>query len=119
MQYSDTATYTSAAMDAADENTPMYFCEDFSRCTVTLVSASSANATVKLYGGSQEARPSLSSALSATNVYNTVSFNQLDIKTNIDGDTGVAWAGTDATYQIEVDTAGLRWIGMEMTARSA
>lgn len=115
-----TATYTATAMDAQDENTPMYLCADFTKCLISLVSASSANATIKVYWSAQDSQPSLSAAVSATNIYTTVWFVYSDAPaTTIDGDTWVAWAGTDANYQLVVDCSAYKWIGIEMTARSA
>lgn len=88
-----TAHYDAAAMDAANENTPMFFCEDYEYCTITFVSASSANATVKVYGSAQQARPDLGSAVSASNQYATIGFSNGDTPgTVVDGDTGVARA---------------------------
>ncbi len=52
-----TAHYDSTAMDAANENTQMFLCEDYSYCRITLISAGTANATVNIYGSWQETRP--------------------------------------------------------------
>lgn len=120
MALSAAAHYEATAMDAANEYTPMFFCQDFSHCRVTFISASSANATVKLYGSGQIARPSLAVANGATNQIETVGFGSSDTPTTIiDGDTGKAWSGTDANYQVIVDCTNLRWLGAMMTARSA
>lgn len=112
--------YDSTAMDAANEYTPMFMCTDFQYCRVTFVSASSANATVKLYGSGQELAPTLASAASATNQIATVGFSNSDTPwTVVDWDTGVAWSGTDAQVHVVVDCSWLRWLGALMTARSA
>jgi hypothetical protein len=112
--------YDSTAMDAANEYTPMFMCTDFQYCRVTFVSASSANATVKLYGSWQEIAPTLASAASGTNQLATVWFTNSDTPwTVVDGDTGVAWSWTDAQVHVVVDCAWLRWLGALMTARSA
>lgn len=112
--------YDSLAMDATNEYTPMILCGDFQFCRVTFVSAGTANATVKLYGSGQEARPTLASAISATNQMATVWFANSDTpSTVVDGDTGVVWAWTDAQNHVVVDCAWLRWLWVLMTARSA
>lgn len=112
--------YDGGTMDAANEYTPMFNCQDFQYCRVTYVSASSANATVKLYGSGQESAPTLASADSASNQISTVGFEYSDVpNTIVDGDTGTAWSGADANYHLIVDCAGLRYLGAKMTARIA
>lgn len=112
--------YDSTAMDAANEYTPMFMCTDFQYCRVTFVSASSANATIKMYGSGQEIAPTLASAISWTNQLATVWFTNSDTPwTVVDGDTGVAWAGTDAQNHIVVNCTWLRRLWALMTARSA
>ena len=59
-------------MDAANEYTPMFLCTDFQYCRVSVYTASSANATIKLYGSGQESAPTLASANSTTNQIATV-----------------------------------------------
>jgi len=112
--------YDWGTMDAANEYTPMFQCWDFQYCRVSVYTASSANATIKLYGSGQEIAPTLASANSTTNQIATVGFAYSDVPTtNIDWDTGVARAGTDANYHLIVDCSALRWLWGFMSARSA
>lgn len=78
MTFPKNAHYVATAMDAANEYTPMYDCSDYSHCRITYISASSANATVKVMGSGQEAQPTLASADSATNQQATVGFTVSD-----------------------------------------
>lgn len=112
--------YDSTAMDAANEYTPMFQCWDFQYCRLSVYSASSANATIKVYGSWQENAPTLASVDSVSNQIATVWFAKSDLPTTIiDGDTGQAWAGTDANYHLIIDCSALRWLWVLMTARSA
>jgi hypothetical protein len=121
MALRNTAHYESSAMDAANEYTPMFFCKDFRTVILTMVAASSANATVKVYGSSMEdVRPSLASAVSATNEYTPIEVVNLDSGDNVDWSAWIAWAwSADWTTKYEVNTNGLNWIGVKMTARTA
>lgn len=112
--------YDWGTMDAANEYTPMFMCTDFQYCRVSVYTASSANATIKLYGSGQELAPTLASADSTTNQIATVGFEKSDVPwTIVDGDTGQARAGTDANYHLIVDCSALRWLGVFMSARAA
>lgn len=80
--------YAGGTMDAANEYTPMFNCADFQYCRVSVYTASSASATIKLYGSGQETAPTLASADSATNQIATVGFQKSDAPlTVVDGDT--------------------------------
>ena len=112
--------YCASTMAAANEYTPMYNCSDFQFCRISVYTASSANATIKIYGSGQETAPTLASADSSTNQIATVGFSKSNTFTTIiDGATGQAWAGTDANYHLIVDCSALRYLGVLMTARSA
>lgn len=65
-------------MDAANENTPMWFCKDYNHIVITVIAANSANATVKFYGSITEDRPDLDNAASATNEYTPIEIIDLD-----------------------------------------
>lgn len=120
MPYSTEVHYAPAAMDAANEYTTMYDCSEFQYCRITYITASSANATVKVQGSGQLAQPSLANAFSATNQFFPVGFSYSDLPlTAVDGDTGTARAGTDANYALIVDCRSIKRLGVLMTARSA
>ncbi len=69
MPYSTEVHYAPAAMDAANEYTTMYDCSEFQYCRITYISASSANATIKVQGSGQLAQPSLAIAFGAANQF--------------------------------------------------
>ena len=119
MALRNTATYTAAAIGAADANTPMWFCKDFKNCTLTFF-ATWATATVKVYGSSMEDRPDLDSAASATNEYVAIETINADTWDIVDWATGIArtWTATNIV-KYTVNNDGLNWIGVEMTARTA
>jgi len=115
-----TTTYTTTALDATNEYTPMRFAKDFSKIVFTLVADNSASATVKFYSSNMEARPDLSAVASATNAYETVEVVALTDGTLLDGVTGVVYAGaTDWVTRYEVNENGTNWVGAKMTARVA
>lgn len=114
------AHYVATALAAANEYTPMYFCQDFQYCRISVYTASSANATIKFYGSGQLSAPTLASADSATNQVALQGFALAATPwTAIAGATGQAWAGTDAFYHFVMDCSHLRWLWCLMTARSA
>jgi len=89
------ASYTTAALDAANEYTPMWFCEDAKHVVLTFIAAG-ATATVKVYGSdtitdADTARPVLSAASSATNLFVPIEVIDRDTGTAYDGTTGIAW----------------------------
>lgn len=92
---------------------------DFRHVVLTVNTASSANLTVKFQGAISETAPSFAAAQSATNAWDYVQVKDLEDASAIDGDTGIAPAGTDDHRLLEVNTNGLRWLTANVTARSA
>lgn len=96
-----------------------YPIQDYMHIMLTLSSASSANFTIKFQGSFAETKPDFSSAQSNTNRWDYVQVRDAQNNAAIDGDTGIAFAGTDDVRMFEVNTNGLRWICATITARSA
>lgn len=120
MALKNTAYYEASAMDAANEHTPMWLCKDFRTVILTFIAADSANATVKVYGSAMQGRPSLASASSSTNEYTAVEVVNLDTGDKTDWSTWISYAwSSDGITKYEVNTNGLEWIWVKMTARSA
>jgi len=115
----NTASYDMGTLDATNEYTHFIPTSDFQNITLTFITASSANATVKIYASNMEARPTLASAVSATNEYATAQVIDLTDGTVIDWDTGIVWAGTDLLKRVEVNDNFARWVAVKMTARTA
>jgi len=93
--------------------------ENFRHVALTLASASNANFTIKFQISNSKDAPDFSSARSATNRWEYVNVKDLQNNTGIDGDTGIAFAGTDDVRMVEVNTNGQRWICATITALSA
>ena len=114
------ASYIAPAMDAANEYTPMRFCQDAKNIVLTFIAAG-ATATVKVYGSDTiAARPLLSAVTSATNLYVPIETINRDTGDVIDGTTGIAYIGAATNNQsYAINTDGLTWVGVKMTARAA
>jgi hypothetical protein len=92
---------------------------DFMHLFFTLSSASNANFTIKFQGSYADTMPDFSSAQSNTNRWDYIQVRDMQNNSAIDGDTGVAFAGTDDVRQFEANVNGLKWICATITARSA
>lgn len=93
--------------------------ESFRHLLLTLSSQSNANFTVKFQGSNSDDCPNFSTAQSATNEWDYVQVKDLQDNSTVNGDTGVAFAGTDDVRQFEMNTNGLKWINARVTAISA
>jgi hypothetical protein len=92
---------------------------DWQNILITLSSQSSANFTIKFQGSQSETCPDFSAAQSATNEWDYIQVKDYQNNAAIDGDTGVAFAGTDDVRMFEFNTNGLTWVSATITARSA
>lgn len=92
--------------------------KDFQHITISFATASSANLTVKFQGSIQE-DVDFSSARSATNAWDYIEVIDLQDGAAIDGDTGIACAGTDDFRMLQLNINGLTKISATVTARSA
>lgn len=93
--------------------------EDYDHIVLTLDTASSASGTVKFQISMQDGLPDFSASQSATNQWDYVEIVDLEDGTIIDGDTGVALAGTDDHRHFEANISGARWICATITAYTA
>lgn len=92
---------------------------DWQNILITLSSQSSANFTIKFQASQSETCPDFSAAQSATNEWDYIQVKDYQNNSAIDGDTGVAFAGTDDVRMFEFNTNGLTWVCATITARSA
>lgn len=97
---------------------------DYRHVTVLLYSASSANFTIKCVGtivdgSTSNTPPDFTAAQSASAPYEFIEIVDLQSGTAIDGDTGVAFAGTDDVRMFEINVNGMKWINFNITAISA
>jgi hypothetical protein len=93
--------------------------QDFRHCVVTVNTASSANGTIKFQGAISETVPDFAAAQSPTNAWDYVEVKDLQDGSAIDGDTGLAPAGTDDNRIFEININGLRWLNARITAIAA
>ena len=93
--------------------------QDYRHLVLALTTSGSANFTVKIQGSIQEDAPDFSAAQSTTNRWDYVQIKDLEDGSSVDGDAGVAAAGTDDHRLFEVNTNGLRWLNATITAYSA
>jgi hypothetical protein len=82
-------------------------------------SASSANLTIKVQGSMGNDAPTFSSAQSVSNHWDYIQCVDLEDGSLLDGDTGLAFSGTDDFRHIEVNVNGLKFLNVTVTARSA
>ena len=93
--------------------------EDWEHVLIILSSQASANFTVKFQGSHSTTCPDFSAAQTATNEWDYIQVKDYQNNAAIDGDTGVAFAGTDDVRLFEFNTNGLKWVTATVTARSA
>jgi hypothetical protein len=94
---------------------------DFRHIQLVISSSSSANGTLKIAGTFHELGEfDFATSASATNEWDYVgSYNLNNPTTIITGDTGIVYAGTDAVEQVIVNVEGLKYLTVNVTARSA
>ena len=97
----------------------MVFVRDFRSVTFVVATTGNANMTIKFAGSLTEAKPDIEAAASQTNLWTHVEVVDLQDGSAIDGDTGIAFSGTDGVRMFEANVNGLIWFGAHLTARSA
>lgn len=103
--------------------------EGYRHLTASIDMAASANLTIKCVGSigkggattvtTREDAPDPTATQSATNMYDYIEMIDLQSGADIDGDTGIAPAGTNDHRIVNINTDGLKWINFYITARSA
>jgi hypothetical protein len=87
---------------------------DFRNAVVTLGTGGSPDFTVKFKGSTGETRADFTAAASETNQWDYVDVVDLEDGSSIDGDTGIAFSGTEVR-NIEVNINTLDWFAIELT----
>lgn len=101
------------------------FVDDFRHCVLILDGASNANMTVKFQASigksvdAPEDAPDFSASQAYNNSWDYVEVYDLENGTAIDGDTGVAQAGTNDHRMFEININGMSWLNAIITAWSA
>lgn len=93
--------------------------ENADKLVLSFGTASSGNLTVKFQGSISDTMPDFSAAQSVTNHWDYVEVIDLEDGAAIDGDTGIAPAGTDDFRLFSANVDGLKWFCAVVTARSA
>ena len=94
-------------------------CGDFTHAVISLNTASSANLTVKFAGSIADVAPVFTDAQSVANSFDYIQVKDLEDASAIDGDTGIAPAGTDDHRMFEVNINALQFLTAVVTARAA
>ena len=95
------------------------FVQDFRHTIISLDGYDSNNCTVKIVGSIAETCPDFSAAQAYDNAWEYIEVVDLNSGSAIDGDTGVAQAGTNDHRLFEANINGLTWINAIITAWSA
>lgn len=95
------------------------FVGDAKHIEVFVATASSANGTVKFQGSIAGSVPDFAAAQTAANQWDYVLVKDLEDGSSLDGDTGLAPAGTDDFRMFEVNTNALNWFSARITAIAA
>jgi hypothetical protein len=115
----DYKTYTIFNAKAATGAGLVIPCDDFTHAIISFNTASSANLTVKFAGSIAEVAPDFAAAQSVANPFDYIQVKDLEDGSAIDGDTGIAPAGTDDQRMFEVNINALRFLTAVVTARAA
>lgn len=94
-------------------------CGDFTHAIISFNTASSANMTVKFAGSIAETAPDFSAAQSVSNPFDYIQVKDLEDGSSIDGDTGIALAGTDDNRTFEMNINALQYLTAIVTAYAA
>lgn len=91
----------------------------FKFIVLEVATASNAALTAKIQGSVSDARPTFSSAASVSNAWSYVAFYNYNSGSFVAGDTGIVYSGTDSVELITVNVDFLKWLNVNVTARSA
>jgi hypothetical protein len=91
----------------------------FRHMVLAIVTANSANCTIKVQGSLQTAMPNFAAASSPTNQWTYLQSIDLADQSVVNGATGIAATGTDLNRQLEVNVNGQRWVNVVITAYAA
>ena len=90
--------------------------KEFDAVTVMLSCDATATFTVKVLGSAQQDEPDWGTAAGADNHYDFVDATDLQDGASIDGDTGLAVDNVAEVRSLKVDTTGLSWLNLNITA---
>lgn len=115
----DSKAYTIFTAKAATGVGLVIPCGDFTHAVISFNTASNANLTVKFAGSIAETAPDFSAAQSPSNAFDYIQVKDLEDGSAIDGDTGIAPAGTDDQRMFEMNINALQYLTAVVTAHAA
>ncbi len=95
------------------------FVADYRHSVLHLTFSTSPTMTVKVQGSISESAPDFNAAQSITNKWDYIEVIDLQNGSAIDGDTGIACAGTADDRVLEINVNGLTWITVNITSTTA
>ena len=93
--------------------------EDYDTVTIIVATSGSCNATIKFLASEQDDEVDFSDSQAVDNEFDYVSVYDNQNNTDINGDTGVAFAGTDDVRHFELNVDGRKKFNTIITAWSA
>ena len=114
-----TADYDSLPTLSADEEaTPMVFAQDFRHVELNIFSSSvTTGYTLSVFSSDQEARPILTSAVSATNKYSLIQVTNKNTWANVTGTAGIV-VTANGLLKFEINDNKSRWYGVRITTHA-
>lgn len=93
--------------------------EGYRHKVLQIDSAGSANLTIKVQASDSDTAPDFSAAQSVTNSWDYVQCKDLQDGSSKNGDTGLAFAGSDDHVRWEINDNGAKWINVEVSGYTA
>lgn len=115
----DFKPYTVLSAKAATGIGQLINVKDFRHILVSIATSDSANLTVKCVGSIEETCPDFTAAQAVGNMYDFLELVDYQNGSKIAGDTGIAFAGTDDYRLFEINTNGMEWMTLRVTAYAA
>ncbi len=106
-----------AVKGAASNGNGMFMeVSDFRHLILALDTTGSATATIKVQGSISETAPDFTAAQSQSNQWGYIQAIDLADQSVVNGATGFVLTGTDTDRLLEINTNGLKWINVIVTA---
>lgn len=106
------------AVAATGGNTPMDV-TDFRHLVLALNTTGSASCTIKIQGSISETKPDFTASQSPSNQWTYLQIIDLADQSVVNGATGVVLTGTDTNRMFEINTNGVKWVNVIVTAWAA
>ena len=111
-----TNTYNLLSAKAATGIDKVMEVSDFRHLVLAIDSAGNATFTLKVQGSIQTAMPDFAAAQSPTNQWTYLQSIDLADQSAVNGGTGIPATGTDIHRMLEINTNGVKWVTVNVTA---